>query len=157
MSLVNVINFISYFLNYFKIRIKFKSRYRNTIRMNLLTNTLRNLDAEFSKIDSYWSPRIVGEINQSYLKIAKLKGDFFWHKHENEDELFIIQKGALELEFEDKTVQMNKGDFFVVPKGVMHRPHAKEECWVILMELKETLHTGTENYEQTKSIEEQLK
>ena len=114
-----------------------------------------NLKAQFSQVTEYWSPKIIGELDDSYLKIAKLKGEFVWHDHELEDELFFIVKGSMQLEFDDQLMQLNEGDFYVVPKATMHKPYAEEECWVMLIEKKSTAHTGTVITDKTKSIEEQ--
>jgi len=104
-----------------------------------------------------WSPRVVAELDDSFIKVAKVHGTFTWHSHENEDELFYILKGTLRIEMEDRTVVLNEGDAFVVPRGVRHNPIADEECHVMLIERKTTLHTGTEVTAQTRSIEEQLR
>ena len=103
-----------------------------------------------------WSPRVVAELDDSFIKVAKIHGTFTWHSHENEDELFYILKGSLRIEMEDRTVALNEGDTFVVPKGVRHNPIADEECHVMLIERKTTLHTGNEVTPQTRSIEEQM-
>jgi len=109
-----------------------------------------NLEEKFAKIDTYWSPSIVGELNGQYVKLAKLKGDFVWHSHENEDEYFQVFKGHLQMEFRDKLEVLGPGDMIVVPKGVEHNPHTlnDEECWVVLFEPKETLHTGQTPFER---------
>jgi mannose-6-phosphate isomerase-like protein (cupin superfamily) len=104
-----------------------------------------------------WSPRVVAELDDSFIKVAKISGTFTWHSHEAEDELFYILKGTLRIEMEDRTVVLNEGDAFVVPKGVRHNPIADEECHVMLIERKTTLHTGKEVTAQTRSIEEQLR
>lgn len=101
-----------------------------------------NIADKFSKITNYWHPYILAELNGQAVKAAKLKGEFIWHKHELEDELFLIFKGSLLIEFREKSVRLNEGDFFVVPKGIEHRPIADEECWVLLFEPSETFHTG---------------
>ena len=115
-----------------------------------------NLEKEFEKVTEHFSPRVVAELNGQYLKIAKAKGEMVWHDHANEDEMFYIVKGEMELHFRDRIVPLKEGDFIVVPKGVEHRPVAREECWVALFEPKETAHTGDVESGQTKSIEEQL-
>ena len=114
-----------------------------------------NLRAEIEKLDDYWSPRIVGRVNDQYVKVAKLKGEFVWHDHRDEDELFYIVKGALEIQYEDGSVHMGEGDFHIVPRGKMHNPVAHEECWIALIEPVATKHTGDVVSERTKSIEEQ--
>jgi mannose-6-phosphate isomerase-like protein (cupin superfamily) len=114
----------------------------------------RNVAAALTEL---WSPRVVAELDDSFIKVAKVRGTFTWHSHENEDELFYILKGSLRIEMEDRTVVLNEGDTFVVPKGVRHNPIADEECHVMLIERKTTLHTGKEVTAQTRSIEEQLR
>lgn len=114
-----------------------------------------NLKAELEKLDDYWSPRILGRINDQYIKVAKLKGEFVWHNHEVEDELFLIVKGSLDIQYEDGTVHLDEGDFHIVPKGKMHNPVATEECWIALIEPVATKHTGDVVSDRTKSIEEQ--
>lgn len=116
-----------------------------------------NLKEKFSKLDAYWSPRIVGEVDEVYAKIAKLKGSFTWHKHDHEDEMFFVVSGRLKIEMKTETVDLAAGEMFVVPKGVMHNPSADEECHVLVIERKATLHTGDRVLENTKSIEEQRK
>ncbi len=111
---------------------------------------------ELEQVDDYWSPRVVGEVNDQYIKVAKLKGSFVWHKHDDEAELFYIVRGQLVIEYEDEHVTLNEGDFHIVPKGKMHNPVADEECWVALVETVSTKHTGDVITEQTKSIEHQL-
>lgn len=115
-----------------------------------------NIEQSFESITDYWSPKVIGELNGQYIKIAKLKGDFVWHDHKDEDELFLIVKGNLSIDFKDTTVHLRKGEGFVVPKTTMHKPHCKEECWVMLIEPKETKHTGNIDTKHTKSINEQL-
>lgn len=104
-----------------------------------------------------WSPRVVAELDDSYVKVAKVKGTLMWHAHEHEDELFYILKGSLKIELEGGTVVLNAGDAFVVPKGVRHNPVAEEECHVMLIERKTTLHTGSEVTERTRSVADQLR
>ena len=91
------------------------------------------------------------------MKVAKLQGSLAWHSHDNEDELFFILKGSLRIEMEDRAVELREGDAFVVPKGVRHHPVAEDECHVMLIERKSTLHTGTEVTDKTRSIAEQLR
>jgi mannose-6-phosphate isomerase-like protein (cupin superfamily) len=104
-----------------------------------------------------WSPRIVGEVDEAYVKVAKVHGSLTWHRHENEDELFLILKGHLRIEMENGAVELDEGDMFVVPKGVRHNPIAKDECHVLLIERKSTLHTGDMASEKTRSIADQLR
>ena len=103
-----------------------------------------------------WSPRVVGELDDSYVKVAKVHGTFGWHNHADEDELFFILKGHLRIEMEGNAVELGEGDMFVVPKGVEHNPVAENECLVMLIERKSTLHTGNVVNEHTRSIAEQL-
>ena len=108
-----------------------------------------NLSEKFSLINDYWNPRIVGELNGQQVKLVKFKGPFDWHHHENEDELFYVVKGSFEMEFSDKTVTVNAGEFLIVPKMVEHRPNAKEEVEVMLFEPASTLNTGNLINEKT--------
>jgi mannose-6-phosphate isomerase-like protein (cupin superfamily) len=115
-----------------------------------------NLKEKFGLFDEYWTPKIVGELNEQYVKLAKLKGEFIWHSHENEDELFYIIKGKLTLKFrEDKEMTLNEGEMYIVPAGVEHFPLAKEECWVMLIEPKSTEHTGSTQAAGTVAIKDQ--
>jgi mannose-6-phosphate isomerase-like protein (cupin superfamily) len=104
-----------------------------------------------------WSPRVIAELDDSYVKVAKVHGTLAWHSHDDEDELFYILFGSLTIEMEDKTVVLREGDAFVVPKGVRHNPIAERECHVMLIERKSTLHTGTEVTDRTRSVAEQLR
>ena len=108
-------------------------------------------------LDEHWSPRVVAEFDDSHVKVAKLQGSLAWHSHDNEDELFFILKGSLRIEMEDRAVELGEGDAFVVPKGVRHHPVADDECHVMLIERKSTLHTGNEVTDKTRSIAEQLR
>ena len=108
-----------------------------------------NLSEKFSHINDYWNPRIVGELNGQQVKLVKFKGPFDWHHHENEDELFYVVKGSFEMEFSDKTVTVNAGEFLIVPKMMEHRPNAKEEVEVMLFEPASTLNTGNLINEKT--------
>ena len=105
----------------------------------------------------YWSPRVIAEIDDCYVKVAKLKGSLTWHCHDDEDELFHVLSGSLRMEMDDRTVVLDQGDVFVVPKGVRHNPVADEECLIMLIERKSTRHTGNVVTEKTRSIEEQLR
>lgn len=115
-----------------------------------------NLFQELDLVDEYWSPRVIGEVNDQYVKVAKLKGALTWHKHDDEDELFYVLRGQLIIEYEGDRVVLNEGDFHVVPKGVMHNPVAEDECWIALIETVTTKHTGDVVTERTKSLEQQL-
>lgn len=105
----------------------------------------------------YWSPRVVGAVDDSYVKVAKVKGTLAWHSHENEDELFFILKGQLRIEMEQGAVDLREGEMFVVPKGLRHNPVAEHECHILLIERKSTLHTGDVVTDKTRSIVEQLR
>lgn len=108
-----------------------------------------NLIEKLTKFEQLWSPKIIGEMNESYIKVAKLKGEFIWHKHEAEDELFFVIKGKLIIKLRDKDINLNEGEFFIIPKGVEHLPVAKEEVHVMLIEPKTTLNTGDVINEKT--------
>lgn len=113
--------------------------------------------AEAERLDEYWSPRVLAEVDDAYIKVAKVKGTLAWHAHENEDELFYVLAGRLKIEFEGgESVELGPGEMYVVPKGVRHNPVADEECRLLLIERKTTLHTGDVVMEKTRSIAEQL-
>lgn len=105
-------------------------------------NKVINLNEKFSLFKDHWSPKILTEFNGQQLKIAKVKGEFVWHDHANEDELFLVLKGKLNIAFKDRTIVLNEGEFFVVPRGVEHKPFAEDECHVLLLEPTSTQHTG---------------
>ena len=107
-------------------------------------------------IGDYWNPRIVGELNGQHVKLVKLKGEFVWHHHENEDEMFLVVKGKLRIEFRDKHVSLEEGEFLIVPRGVEHRPVAAEEVHVLLFEPESTLNTGNVRNERTREKLERL-
>lgn len=111
-----------------------------------------NLAEKFSLFNEYWSPKIAGELNGSYIKLAKLKGEFDWHHHENEEEMFLVVKGELIIKFKDKDIKINAGEFIVIPRGVEHLPVAQEEVHAMLIEPKATLNTGNVITEKTKQI-----
>jgi mannose-6-phosphate isomerase-like protein (cupin superfamily) len=108
-------------------------------------------------LTEFWSPRIVGELDDSYVKVAKVHGVFGWHNHEHEDELFYILEGRLRIEMEAGAVEIGEGEMFVVPKGVQHNPVAEQECLVMLIERKSTLHSGNVVNEHTRSLDDQLR
>lgn len=113
-----------------------------------------NLTEKFSLFSEYWNPRIAGELNGQMVKLVKFKGPFVWHHHDYEDELFLVVKGSFDIEFQDKTVTINEGEFIIVPCGVEHRPNAKEEVHVMLFEPATTLNTGnTENEKTVKNLQ----
>ena len=108
-----------------------------------------NLSDKLKLVNDYWKPKVVGELNDSYVKVAKLKGEFLWHHHENEDELFWVIKGTLIIKFRDKDIVINEGELLIVPRGVEHMPAAEEEVQVILIEPVSTLNTGNVVSERT--------
>ncbi|WP_211452080.1 cupin domain-containing protein [Collimonas antrihumi] len=110
-----------------------------------------------ASLTEHWSPRVVAEVDDSYVKVAKVKGSLAWHSHEHEDELFLVLKGHLRIEMEQGNVELGEGEMYVVPKGVRHNPVAEEECHLMLIERKTTLHTGDVVSEKTRSVAEQLR
>lgn len=104
---------------------------------------------KLSLFNELWSPKIVGELNGQCVKLVKLKGEFVWHHHENEDELFMVVKGKLTIRLEDQDIQLNEGQFLIIPAGVEHLPVAEEECHVMLFEPKTVLNTGTVKNDKT--------
>jgi mannose-6-phosphate isomerase-like protein (cupin superfamily) len=108
-----------------------------------------NLAQKFSTFDDLWAPRIVAELNGQAVKLAKLQGEFIWHHHDVEDELFLVVKGRLLIQFRDRDVLLEEGDLIVVPAGVEHRPVAEEEAHVLLFEPQTTLNTGNVHDERT--------
>ena len=101
-----------------------------------------NIANKLSLFSDHWNPKIVGELNGQYVKLAKLQGEFVWHAHAQEDELFLVVQGVLDMEFRDRTISLTAGEFIIVPRGVEHRPVAIEEVCVLLFEPKTTLNTG---------------
>ncbi|MBB71147.1 MAG: mannose-6-phosphate isomerase [Legionellales bacterium] len=110
-----------------------------------------NINDKFNLFSDHWTPKIVADLNDSHIKLAKFKGEFVWHKHDNEDELFMVIKGDLTIKFRDKEVQVSPGEFIVIPKGIEHLPIAKDEVHVILIEPKSTLNTGDTDSDLTVS------
>jgi mannose-6-phosphate isomerase-like protein (cupin superfamily) len=108
-----------------------------------------NLKDTFSRFSDYWNPRVIGELNDSHIKAVKLKGEFVWHHHDNEDELFFVAKGTLRMKFRDREALVHEGEFIIVPRGTEHRPTADEEVHLLLMEPKSTLNTGNITNERT--------
>ena len=114
-----------------------------------------NIRNKFLQISDYWSPKIIAELNGQDIKLAKVKGEFVWHNHKNEDELFFIVKGTLKIKFSNKIIELNEGEMLIVPKGIEHKPIAEEEVWLLLFEPSNTKHTGevksdltVDNYER---------
>jgi len=110
-----------------------------------------------ASLTELWSPRVIAEVDDSYIKVAKVQGTFGWHAHPDEDELFLILKGRLRIEMEQGPVELGPGEIFVVPKGTRHNPVAEEECHLMLIERKSTLHTGDTVTDKTRSLAEQLR
>jgi mannose-6-phosphate isomerase-like protein (cupin superfamily) len=108
-----------------------------------------NLVQKFGLFQDYWSPKIAGEINDSFIKLGKLKGEFVWHHHEAEDELFLVVKGRLLIKLRDQDIFLEEGEFVIIPRGVEHLPIAEEEAHVLLLEPKTTLNTGNVRDERT--------
>src|SRR6478735_7201553 len=109
-----------------------------------------NLAEKFSQFSEHYSPKIAGELNGQMVKLVKFKGPFVWHHHEHEDELFYVYKGSFTMELRDKNIELNEGDFLIVPRGVEHRPNATEEVCIMLFEPSTTLNTGNTENEFTK-------
>jgi mannose-6-phosphate isomerase-like protein (cupin superfamily) len=110
-----------------------------------------NLTQKLGLFDEYWSPKIVGELNGQVVKIAKLKGDFLWHHHEAEDEFFMVVKGRMVIKLRDQDVPLGEGEFFIVPRGVEHKPVAEEEAHILMFEPEATLNTG--NVQSARTVE----
>jgi mannose-6-phosphate isomerase-like protein (cupin superfamily) len=108
-----------------------------------------NLAQKFSLFTEHWSPKIVGELNDFYVKLVKFQGEFVWHHHDEEDEMFLVVKGRLQMRFRDKDLWLNEGEFVIVPRGVEHMPVAPEEVHVVLFEPQSTLNTGNVESERT--------
>ena len=108
-----------------------------------------NFAEKLGRFKEYWSPKVVGELNDSYVKVAKLKGEFVWHKHESEDELFLVVKGELLIKLRNKDISLKEGEFVIIPKGVEHLPIAVKEVHVVLIEPKTTVNTGNVKNEKT--------
>ncbi|HXC96888.1 MAG TPA: cupin domain-containing protein [Edaphobacter sp.] len=118
-----------------------------------------SLELACSALNELWSPRVIGQVNNQYIKVAKVLGEFPWHSHEHEDEMFLVLRGVLRIgrsEADGGPVSLYPGEFFVVPRGVRHKTSATEETWLALIETVTTLHTGSEQTSMTRSIAEQL-
>jgi len=118
-----------------------------------------SLELACAALRELWSPRVVGQVNNQYVKVAKVQGEFPWHSHEHEDEMFLVLRGLLcigRAEADGGPVFLRPGEFFVVPRGVRHNTSATEETWIALIETITTLHTGTEHTALTRSIADQL-
>jgi mannose-6-phosphate isomerase-like protein (cupin superfamily) len=108
-----------------------------------------NLSQKFDQIEEFWSPRIVGELNKQVVKIARIEGEFIWHKHEEQDEFFLVVKGEMVIRLRAREVDLKEGEFFVVPRGVEHKPAAEEEAHILMFEPAGTLNTGDVRDERT--------
>ena len=108
-----------------------------------------NLAEKLALFNNHWTPRIVGELNGQHVKLVKFVGEFIWHQHENEDELFLVVRGRFRMEFRDRDVCLEEGEFLIVPRGIEHRPVAEEETHVLLLEPSSTLNTGASRSERT--------
>ncbi|MGV8918905.1 MAG: cupin domain-containing protein [Pseudomonas sp.] len=115
-----------------------------------------NIAQALAGLTDYWSPKVVGRVNDQYLKVAKLKGELLWHDHTNEDETFLVIYGTLKIQLPEREVVIGAGEFFTVPKGVRHNPVAEQECGILLIETVTTLHTGNEQSERSVPISAQL-
>ena len=109
-----------------------------------------NISEKLSMFTDYWNPRIAGELNNQQIKLVKFKGDFVWHQHEHEDEMFLVIKGSFTMELRDRSIEISEGEFIIIPKGTEHRPRASEEVEVMLFEPATTLNTGNEKNELTR-------
>jgi mannose-6-phosphate isomerase-like protein (cupin superfamily) len=114
-----------------------------------------NLAEKFGKFADLWSPKLIGELNENYIKLAKGEGVLDWHKHENEDEFFLVVNGHLDIHLRDQVISLDPGEIYVVPKGIEHRPVATKGTEILLIEPKGTLHTGDAETDQTVAIEDQ--
>lgn len=115
-----------------------------------------NLAEKLALFSEHWSPKVVGELNGQHVKLVKFKGEFVWHKHDNEDEMFFVVKGSFRMEYRDKIITLNENEFLIVPKGVEHRPVADEEVCIMLFEPATTLNTGDAESELTKETLEYI-
>jgi mannose-6-phosphate isomerase-like protein (cupin superfamily) len=115
-----------------------------------------NLAQKFALFSDYWSPKVAGELNGQQIKLAKLKGEFVWHHHENEDELFLVVNGRLRIQLREREVTLHEGEFFIVPRGSEHRPIAEEEVHVVLLEPATTVNTGNVRNERTVEVLERV-
>ena len=118
--------------------------------MNIINRSKKiNIKHKFSKFSEYWSPKVLAEMNDYQFKIAKIKGEFIWHNHSETDEVFIVIEGSMKILLKGETIKLSKGDLYVVPKGIDHKPVAEKECKLMLVELKGTKNTGSETHKLT--------
>lgn len=122
----------------------------------MLAGSAVGIAEALEKVTQYWTPRVIGQVNDQYIKVAKLKGEFAWHDHPNEDEMFLVIYGNLTIQFEDRIVRLRPGEFCVVPRKTRHNPVAEEECGIVLIETVTTRHTGDQILPQTVPINKQL-
>jgi mannose-6-phosphate isomerase-like protein (cupin superfamily) len=122
----------------------------------VLSFNATNIDAALAKVTQYWSPQVIGQVNDQYIKVAKLKGELMWHAHANEDEMFLVVYGTLKIQLEDRDIVLKPGEFCVIPRKVRHNPVAEEECGIVLIETVTTLHTGNEITARSVPVERQL-
>jgi len=115
-----------------------------------------NIEEKLDTFSDHWNPRIIGELNGQYVKAVKLKGEFVWHHHDNEDELFLVIKATLKMEFRDRIEEVNEGEFIIVSRGVEHKPVANEEVHILLFEPASTLNTGNVENEKTRKTLERI-
>lgn len=115
-----------------------------------------NIAQKLALFNDHYNPRIIGELNNQHVKAVKLQGEFVWHKHENEDELFMVIKGTLTMQLRDRTIQINEGEFLIVPRGTEHKPVAEEEVHILLFEPATTLNTGDVQHELTRNNLEKI-
>ena len=115
-----------------------------------------NLGEKFSRINEYWKPKIAGEVNDAYVKLVKFQGEFVWHHHENEDEMFLVVAGQMRMQLREGDLLLNPGEFVIIPRGVEHRPVAEQECHVLLFEPRSTLNTGNVTNERTLPVLERV-
>jgi len=108
-----------------------------------------NFQEKFTKITEQWTPRVIAQMNDNQFKIARIQGEFVWHKHEETDEVFIIIEGTMNLELRDRTVNLQEGEMYVVPKGVEHKPVAENECKILMIETQGTTNTGNVGGDRT--------
>ena len=108
-----------------------------------------NLDDKFSRFSDHWSPRVIAEMNDYQFKLAKVEGEFTWHRHEDTDEVFLVVDGELSIEFEDGSVRLRPGEMYVVQKGVLHKPVAAKECQIMLVEPRGVINTGEAGHDLT--------
>jgi mannose-6-phosphate isomerase-like protein (cupin superfamily) len=115
-----------------------------------------NLEEKFSRITDYWNPRVAGELNGQMVKLVKFQGEFVWHKHDDEDEMFFVVEGEFDMELRDQTITLRKNEFLIIPRGTEHRPVATNEVSVMLFEPATTLNTGDQKNERTKENLERI-